>query len=488
MAHSRNDAGKSWGLRALTFALTLMAAVVALGALAPKTAFAGGSGPIVVAEFEGAKKQSIRDLVVDLLRDEGYDVVSTSEAPDSSASESQFVEMAKKGGYRAFVLGSTELDKKSWATSITIREGKSGKIISSVVIESGWYPGLQKALRQRLVSHVSTPLNSAEAPAKETPKPAAVVLEEEKPKAAKAKEEPAAVEEAKEEPETQPEPEEDEEREPAQPEDKPNYTRPKSDPFNNFELDAGPLFVQRSWVISDSLSGTLDGPISPTHDVSMMGLKLGLAIYPLGFATKSFARHIGLEGTYARSLYGETPLLDAQGVDDSRPTVFQEYTANLRGRIPAGPAQIGVFAGVGGTSLTLDGEKVIAALPDVDYGFFRGGADVQFAFNKSLSAKVGFGYRATYTLGKDAQQIQGPEWFPKARSKGFDVSLQADYAFSKQWGLRIGGFMSRYATAFNPDIASIAQAARANSPAPPIAGGAIDLYAGGTASIVLMLQ
>jgi hypothetical protein len=457
-------------------------------------AFAQTEGPIVVAEFDGAKKQSIRDLVVDLLRAEGYEVVSEPDAPRLSASDAQFVEVAKKGGYRAFVLGNTELDKKAWSTSITIREGKTGKAIGSVVIESGWYPGLQKALKSRLISHVSGPLNSAEAPPKATPKATPVVLTEEKPRPAPQEpepEEPAQTKEKAEEAAVAEEAEEEQseaESQPAEPEDKPNYSRGKSERFNNLELDAGMLFVQRAWVISDSLSGTLDGPISPTHDVSMMGIKVGGAIYPVGFASKSFARHIGIEGTFLRSFYGQTPLLNAQGGDDTRDTIFQEYTASLRGRIPAGSLQIGVFGGVGGQSLTLAGEKEIAALPDADYGFFRGGVDLMVPFNKSFSAKGGFAYRATYTLGKDPAQIQDELWFPKARSKAIEVTLQADYALSKQWALRLGGFLSRYALAFNPDPASVQVSARANNPSPPIAGGAVDLYAGGTLSAVFMLQ
>lgn len=492
MTHSPNEPSNSsralsslrriW--RSVLLVITLFASFGSHDALA-------GDGPIVVAKFQGAKEKSIRELVIQLLRADGYDVVSDADSPNLNpqGGDAEFIEAAKKGGYRAFILGSTELDAKSWATSITVREGKSGKTIGSIVIESGWYPGLQKALKQRLMSHISGPLSTAEAPDKETAKAAPVVVEEPKAAPPPPKEEPKA--EPKQEPaEEQPEAEEKEQstNESVELDESPTPTTKKRDPFNNLELDAGGLFVQRAWVISDSLSGTLDGPISPTHDASMMGIRVGAVIYPIGFFSKSFMRHVGIEGTFLRSLYGQTPLLGQQGESDSRDTVFQEYTASLRGRIPAGPVQIGIFGGIGAQSLTLAGEKIIAALPDANYKFFRAGVDLAVPFSKALSAKAGFAYRATYTLGKDPGQVEGPDWFPNARGKAIELLIQGDYAFSKTWALRLGGFMSRYALAFNPDATEVRLAARRKDPAPPVAGGAVDLYAGGTITAVLTLQ
>jgi hypothetical protein len=479
LPHLHNNRRFTDWLRRLRWALTLLVCCSAWGY--PGSAHSEPAGEIVVAEFQGSKSKSLRQLVVDLLRAEGYSLVADGAAPtvNPAGDNEHFISLAKQGQLRAFVLGSTELDTKTWATTITVREGKTGKVLSSAVIESGWYPGLQKALKQRLVSHISGALGSAEAPEKEDAKPVApVVAAEPSPQKDPAKEPPPAPAKA--------EPAPVKAREDAALDKGPTYQKPK-DRLNALEIDLGPLFTQRAWVISDPLPGAVDGPLSPNHDATMLGLQLGATFYPAGFSTKSFWRNIGLQLNYQRTFYGQTPILGAEG-EESRDTTLQEIAGALRVRIPLGSLQLGVLAGFGLHSLTLAGEKVIAALPDTNYRFYRAGGDVRFEMTRDLSAKLGLAFRGVLNVGDDAGQVQGPEWFPGTKAVGLDGTLNVDYAFSKVWGLRLGGLLTRYVMAFDPDPAAIGAAASSGDPAPPIAGGASDMYVGGYLSALVTLQ
>ncbi len=481
----------------------LSAVLTALLALCVATLWSGVAfaGDVVVAQFEGAKPDGVRDIVVEVLTDAGYDVESPGAAPsvDPAGSDSYFVGLAEDGGYKAFVTGYTSLKSNGWTTSITVRDGASGSVIGKVAIKSGWYPGLQKALRKQLKQRIDGPLSRAKAPAGAGKASKASKEPEPKPKKI---EPPEEEEEAAEEEEAPPE-----EEEPATTEEEEEETRVsisddgptpppsmrdrlKKDPLlPALDLDVGGLMVYRKWRVEDALQGAPDGPLSPLHYVTLGGAKVSAQLYPLAFSkSKSFARHIGLEASFGRTFVGDTVLVDA-ATEDRRKTTFQEVTGGLRARIPAGTARFGIFAGAGLQKLTIEGEKRLAAQPDANYTFYRAGADAAIALmKKTLTIELSGAFRGILKMGDATGQIQGDRWFPDATGSGVDGRLEVSYLLSDMFAVRLGGTVARYALAFNLDPQDVADAGAAGQSAPPVAGGATDLYAGGDLSIALLLQ
>jgi hypothetical protein len=472
-------------------------AVALLAFAVPQPAFAQGAA-IVVAEFQGAKKDGVREIVVEVLTDAGHVVANSALDIDHAGSETYYADLAQEGGYRAFLTGHTSLKQSGWTTSITVRDGKTGGVIGKVAIDSSWYPGLQKALRTRLMARLKGPLERARAPegAGKSAQPP-----QEKPAATESESEPAAVQElGTDEAEPEPAPRPAKERKSKKPARAapPSESRaeddgsrksaaPKSRWSPSLELAVGPLFVYRRWTISDPLPGSLDGPLSPLHFVSLTGARATLSVFPFELADHDgVLRYLGIGLGFGRTFIGTTPVVAAAGSD--RQTTFQELTADLRVRIPLGSVRLGVFGGVGLQDLVVAGEKVLAPQPDAAYRFFRVGADLLFPFGDSFAVKAGGAYRGVLTLGDAPGEIQSRAWFPNAKGSGAEGRLELTYAFSKTIGVAVAGTLLHYAVAFNPDRNALAEFAAAGDPAPPIAGGAVDWYRGGDATLTVSLD
>src|SRR5690606_37648775 len=124
---------------------------------------------------------------------------------------------------------------------------------------------------------------------------------------------------------------------------------------SSLDLEVGTLFVHRDWRISDSLGNAYDGPVSPEHYSSLFGAQGKLRIYPTGLAgDTSVFRHVGLEGAFARTFVGNTMVPDSV-TNPERVSIFQEFTAGLRVRVPAGPVELGLFGGIGRQDLSVAG-------------------------------------------------------------------------------------------------------------------------------------
>lgn len=432
------------------------------------------SAAVAVAEFRGAKPVGLRQDVVKILEAAGYRVVSDSETPkvSSDTTDSEYVELARAGEIRAFVGASTAMGKP-WTMTLTVRDGSTGKQLGSAKLDAPWYPGLRKALEEKLLAEIGGLLEQAKAPRTEqpemTPAPALSERAEPSPKRLDREDEPESASTLEDAAEASP-------------------TEPESEEFTALELDLGPLFVQRIWSVSDDLGSPLDGRLAPEHRVSMMGARVEVLVYPAGFSnTQSFVRHIGLNASLARSFLGETTIEDATE-EDQRDTVFQEVILSLRGRIPLGKHSAGVFGGVGMQSLTIAGEKRTAAQPDLQYEFVRGGADFRLQVTPRVAATLGVAYRQLLGVGDASGQLAASEWFPEASGSAVDVLLASDYAVTDALAIRFSASAVSYGLDFNQTPESISQAASEDRPAPPVAGGASDLNLSVCTSLVFLLK
>jgi len=430
---------------------------------------------LLIPPFQGAKPQGLRQLTVELLGADGFETVNVNKPPRlrTKDADSKFASAAAEHEALAIVLASTSLNKKRWRTVFSVREGKTGKAVGEMELSSTWYPGLQKAYREDLVSQLralldkATPAGGAtadEADAKEDVKKAAreEEPEESEPPADAETDEPAA--------EAEPEATVDEA---SSPQGAASSTGTAALIFN-----IGPGGVLRNWNINDPLNDANDGPLLSAHSAPTVGLRVGLQVFPAAFFTQDSIRHIGLEFQLIRSFIGDTNVANVTSDpdDESRRTTIQSYFAGLHIRIPAGRLQFAIVGGLGADALEIEGSKTQVAVPDIDAQFVRGGLNGRFAFLPTTSAQIGVGYRHVLSLGDEPTQVQAPLWFPNARGTGLDVRLELLHQFSSWFGLSLGGGLTHYALDFGVLPERIEEAEDAGQPPPPIAGGATDVY------------
>ncbi len=468
--------------------LSVLCAWLCIDLVAPR-AHAGGE--IVVAEFGGAKPVGVRERVIEQLRSEGYSLVDDKSTPtvDASEGDSYFADLAAEGGYRAFVLGYTKMANTGWSTSLTVREGKTGKVVGKTSIGAGWYPGLVKALDQKVASKLKGPLDRAEGPegsaAEEEPEP--VPMKEAEP------EDEPDREEAREEEEAPPEDEQEEDDETEESasvelddlDDDFKRHRDKSkrkDPA--LELDVGGLFLQRQWKLVDPVAGPGAGPILATHDVPLLGVQAELGLYPVAFFDdKSFLRHIGFTVAYLRSYKARSQF---PGGGAERATLFEELDFGGRIRIPlAKQIRVGLVGGGGAQALSVAGNAQANPHPDPIYEYWYAGADFGMFVGKLFEFELGGAYRGLLGAGEEYGQIQAPEWFPDTTGFALQGYVDGILWFHKMVGARLGLNFTRYALDFQPSLDALADAAAAGQEAPPVAGGATDLYWGVDLSVVL---
>ncbi len=469
-------------------------AVIAFMVVLLMAPLALAEGAIVVAEFDGAKPQGVRERVVAQLQNAGYDVVSDGDTPtvDPGAGDSHFAGVAAEGGYRAIIIGYTTMANSGWTTSLTVREGKTGAVVGKASIKAGWYPGLVKALDKSVVPRLEGPLDKAEGPAGRT------VSEEPKPVDKSDREDgddAPAVDEREDEQEEEEDGEEayddrveDEETSVESDDDSDDSERlrdkgKREDPA--LELDAGGFFIQRQWEVIDPVAGPGNGPILATHDVPLFGAQVELGLYPMAFFDdESFLRNIGITVAYLRSYKARSEFPDTPGLE--RSTLFEELDLGGRVRIPISKTmRAGVVGGGGAQALSVGGENATTPHPDPLYDYWYAGADFDMAVAKMFTFEVGASYRGLLGLGEAYGQLQAPEWFPSGTGFGILAYADAIYWFHEMVGARLGLHLMLYALDFQPDLDSLAEARAAGDPAPPVAGGATDMYWGVDLSVVL---
>ena len=466
--------------------LVLVCAGFVLTSVLGAQAFAQANTRLLIPAFQGAKPQGLRTLTVELLTSDGFEVVSETPKLSRKASDSTFADTAAEHEVLAVVLAQTTLDKKSWRTTFTVREGQTGKVVGRTELSSTWYPGLQKAYKESLVARLMKLLEQCQpAPSSAATTTVAATKSEETDAetspgpVTSAKPAQASGSDSENKNKTEAEAESTSETEPEhEPETPKNASERAAMAAPGLILSIGPAGALRSWTINDSLTEANDGPLLSAHSAPALGLRVALQLFPAAFLTQDSVRHIGLDLRFTRSFVGQTNVANVTNDpdDELRDTVLQSYFAGLHVRIPVAPLQLGLTAGFGEDALTIEGSKEAVAVPDIQAQFVRGALNARFQFIPTTSAQFSIGYRHVLSFGDDDSQLESPLWFPATEGTGLDARLEVQHLLSPWFGLMAGVGLTHYALDFNVGPSRVEQADDADQPPPPLAGGATDLY------------
>ena len=146
MAHSRLLLRLAWRIW-----LTAIVAVAIFSSTEP--AMAEGNA-VLVGRFQGSKPQGLRELAVKLLEADGFTVASGGEALSGDSGEYEIVRTARESHAVAVVLVTTGLTKTSWRSTVTVRDGATGKSVGEATLTGKSYKGLQKAYKENLVTEL----------------------------------------------------------------------------------------------------------------------------------------------------------------------------------------------------------------------------------------------------------------------------------------------------------------------------------------------
>jgi hypothetical protein len=222
----------------------------------------------------------------------------------------------------------------------------------------------------------------------------------------------------------------------------------------------------RSWGYVTKPSSNLRGYSAPAIFLPAARLEL----YPLARTGNAALAGIGLEGGYQMSV----GLSSASKDGPTFPSSVTRMDAGLRYKLPAlvdGKLGLSVFGGYRIHSFRLSPAKdgtVITGLPNPTWTAARAGAGVSWKFGAVSAFLEG---AALPLLGTGELQ---KSYFPKTTGLGLEGQAGADIALNSMLGLRLAGFVTRYATSFTTEPT-----------AEFVATGAVDLYAGGTAAVRL---
>ncbi len=152
---------------------------------------------------------------------------------------------------------------------------------------------------------------------------------------------------------------------------------------------------------------------------------------------------------------------------------MQEFQVGLRGRIPLGAHELGIFAEYGKHKFTSSGDESNPLVPDVDYSYIRPGLDGRFRFGEIMLG-VHIAPRFLLSMGElDLEDV----WFPGATGSGLDAGAEFGYSVLSSLDIVAGFDWVKYGFDFNaiPDDN------------PMVAGGATDTYISGRLGILYRL-
>jgi hypothetical protein len=441
----------------------------------------GAKQPIGVGGFSGPQSTKVRARVLKVLRDSGTYEVTEVEDVKPGASNKVYQNMAQGIAAEAIVVGTV-----SQSASLTMNVyGSNGARVDVVQIKGGSFPKLYKAIDNEVEIAIADPLERAHAgkgaAAAAAAAPAAAAAkgandEEDEAPAAKA----AATKEDSEEPVDS---QASSEEAPASGDDAGSSEPTASEKgLRPLELAVGIRAYNRSFKYTGQTWSDSDPNANPPRTLYPYNLAIAPAVwlagrfYPGALFTNGALSHIGIQFRYEFG-FATTANYAPQGSTTitQLKTKASEYQIGLRGRVPVGHHELGIFGVYGNHSFVLAGDEdptkgvnaPYAVVPDVHYTFLRFGLDARLYFSKlMIGAQV-----APRFLTSMKEIDKGGVWFPGATGSGLDVGATAGFQLLPWLMPAIGVDMVRYGFDFN------------NTPVTPtqkvVAGGATDTYLSG---------
>jgi len=453
--------------------------------------------PIGVGGFSGPQATKVRARVLKVLRESGSYEVTEVEDVKPGASAQTYQNMAQGIAADAIVVGTV-----SQSANLTIGVyGTNGARVDAIQIKGGTFPKLYKAIDNEVEIAVADPLErahsggkgaaAAAAPAAAAPAAAAAKggddEDEDEPPAKPAK--PAAkAAVAKEDTEEAVESDESSEAPSSDDSDDSSSSEAPAESekgLRPLELGLGIRAYNRNFKYTGQTYA--DPYANPPRTLYPYSLAIAPTIwlagrfYPGALFTNGPLSHIGIQFRYE---YGfATTANYSQPANNGTNAVIQtqlktkasEYQIGLRGRVPIGPHELGIFGLYGNHSFVLAGDEdpnkgttaPYAVVPDVHYHYLRFGLDARLYFSKlMIGAQV-----APRFLTSMKEIDKGGVWFPGATGSGLDLGATAGWQLLPWLMPAVGFDMVRYGFDFN------------NTPISPkqtvVAGGATDTYISG---------
>ncbi len=435
--------------------------------------------PIGVGAISGPQGAKVRSKVMKILRDSGSYEITDVEDVKPGASGGTYKNMASGIGAEAIVVGTVS---KAAALTLTVYAANGSKI-DSIQLKGGTFPKLYKAIDNELEIAIADPLERAHSGDKAAAAAAPVAAD----KPAEEEEEdigPAATAGAA--------GASDGESSSDQPSDASSGGDEAAAADEPSEKGLRPLEVMlgvRGFNRNFNYTGTPMSPGLQPYNLAFAGAIWGAArIYPGAFWGTGPFSHVGIMARYEFGIPAPTnytkPVEGGGAIVTELKTKSSEYQLGLRGRVPVGRHELGIFGVFGNQSFVLSGDEQpgkepYALVPDVHYNFIRVGMDARFYISKLI---VGVQVAPRFLTSMKEVDMGGEPapptapatkstWFPGATGSGFDFGLMLGWQILP-WLTPVAGFdVVRYGFDFN------------NLPAAPpprvIAGGATDTFVSG---------
>jgi hypothetical protein len=460
-------------IRALFVCLAAFIVLASVSLFAPAVALAqhgaGGKKSIAVGIIEGPQGEPTRKRVLQNLKKSSAYEITDAEDLRPGSDKGAYAAMAQALQVDAIIVGNVSRNLDLTLSVI----GPDGNLIEDVKLKGGSAPELESAIDNELEIAIAGPLGGKKAA--EKAKPSEPEPEDE--------EEALPGDEKDEEEDKGDQPKQKEEEEPSE------TQKPGRRPL---ELLVGGRLYSRDFAYSKPQPKNA----FPYKLAIAPAIIAAVRVYPFAFFRDDALSHLGITGKLEVGIATSTNYQQPQ-TGTAPPITFplntgtSEWQVGLRGRLPLGESELGIFGVYGAHAFILVGDegpsgtpgtpgfvnRPTPLVPDVNYQFLRFGFDARLRVKK-LSVGAHFAPRFLTSL---RNIDQSGYWFPGATGSGIDFGASVGYEIVSFMDVAVGADYVRYGFDFN-NIPS--DAGTPGSTAPVIAGGATDTFLSGWLGVI----
>lgn len=415
---------RRWGASALGMLLLLWA-----GAAQAQSA----ANRIAIEEFEGRDAKAVRIQVIAALERQGYELVGAKEIAGAwrrlgleARSDADYAALARELDVAAVVQGVMGREGRNVTCELSVRNGRDGSTLESIVFRARRVPALTGVVKQRAWESLRDPLQRAEPPGLAAePAPLDPALIGAQPPVE------VPLEEVLDDP-----------------------ASPAAPPLR---LDAGLGILTRQLNYNDDVNGVLRPYSSGVHPT----INLRAEVYPAAFTMGGLAADFGLVLGYQHIFVSASQTSDGAEF----PTSASALSAGLVWRAQvAAPLQLRVEALYGQRSFTVEDAADGTPKPVIpSVGYQR--LDLAAGARWSPTPRFGLHARLAYLLPLSGGEFTSADYFSRASIHGVQGGLGVRFGLVGPLALDLGVAIERYASTFN------------TQPGDPFtAGGAVDQY------------
>lgn len=399
---------------------------------------------VAIVPFDGPKDRTLQLRVARALEADGVEVATEAKATGADADSIR--EVARAAAADAVVTGRTVVKKGGWTTTLEVRSGADGKVVSEVRLEGAWLPALLEEIDRSAAQELAPGLLAA-LQTKGEVEALPVDLDGPVPERPRA------------------------------PEADGGHTGEAGararDQSPALSLRGGVRIFQRTLEYSEDLFGTLRGYSSAAAPAPGVSAEW----YPAAHLGGGPLADLGLLGSFEQGVATVSRFESAR--DQAYDTTLRNLELGLRYRLHLGEHELGVSGRYAVQSFEISGDvdrTAVSAggapvkrdlLPDVRYGALRPGVDLRLSFGDLL-----IGASAGYRFVHGAGDLGSATWFPAVRVTAGDAGAFLGYALGEGVALLAGAEVTRYGLDMRSRPADLREGRE-------VAGGAVDQYVSG---------